>query len=116
MPNKNDIRHKNPQWQKQKTVLKKIQINFDFLPDVDRRIRLDAVNTSKSPSAVVREILGMETKTPQRPRLGVSFSEDELSDLYQRYGLSEGDRAALTRRITEQLQMHYREKQGSSPL
>ena len=108
-PNVNDLSHKKPQWQKQKDILKKIQLNFSLLANIDKGIRQEAVNASKSPSTIVREILGLETKIPQRPRLSVSFSHDELTELYQRFGLLEGDRAALTRHITEQLKMHYQE-------
>lgn len=97
----------NPKWQKQQNALKKVQVNFELIKPVDRKIRIEAAETGESPSNIIRKVLGLDVKPPVRPRLGVSLSELELQALARKYKVDPEDRRALVRRATEAVQAHY---------
>jgi len=100
----------NAKWEKQRTVLKKVQLTFELMQSVDRQIRIDAAKEGESPSNVVRKILGLDVSPPQRPRLGVSLSPEELESLAERYQVDPSDKKNLVRRAAEAIQKYYQEK------
>lgn len=102
----------NKTWQKQSQQLKKVQFQFEFLKDVDRQIKLDAIERQTTPSNIVRDLLGLKPSGPIRPRLGVSLSPGELELLGDRFNVDPDDRRALVRRATEAVHAHYSENKS----
>ncbi len=102
-------KQQNPKWKRQAEALKKVQLTFELMAPIDQRIRMEAIKTGDTPSNVVRKTLGLDTKPPVRPRLGVSMSADDLQALAERYQVDPTDRKQLVRRATEQIQLHFKD-------
>ncbi|MGL1932232.1 MAG: hypothetical protein OCC45_10780 [Desulfotalea sp.] len=99
----------NSKWQKERATLKKIQIHFEFQQEVMRQIRYDAADARLNPSDIVRKILGFSYSKVQRPRLGLSFSQDELKQLADRYGLDCLDEKEIKQRVMAEVNAVYQE-------
>ena len=105
----NDKINNNPKWARQKAALKKVQLSFSLLPEIDQALRVEAAMQGDSPSNLIRKFFELDAKATPRPRLGVSLSDDELKLLGKKLGVDPNNRAELVKRATEQLQLHYRE-------
>lgn len=101
---------KNKIWKKQHEQLKKIQLLFSFADNVDKSIRKDAIKDNTTPSNVLRNLIGLETGKAIRPRLGVSFSEDDFVFLAKKYNIAANDRKLLIQRVTNEVLDHYSEE------
>ena len=101
---------KNSVWTKQENILKKIQLSFKFIPEVDQLLRIEAAKRGINPSDLIREILGIEYAKGKRPRMGVSFSINELDQLAIELGIEPGDKSELVRRVTETIHLLYRDE------
>lgn len=101
---------KNKKWKKQHDQLKKIQLLFSFADKVDKSIRKDAIEDNTTPSNVLRNLIGLKTGKAIRPRLGVSFSEDDFVFLAKKYSIDVNDRKLLIQRVTNEVLDHYSEK------
>lgn len=100
----------NNKWNKERATLKKIQIHFEFQQEVMRQIRIDAAEARLNPSDIVRRILELSYSKVQRPRLGLSFSQEELELLAQRYDLSEIDEKLIKQKVMAEVNAQYQEK------
>lgn len=100
----------NAKWDKQKAALKKVQLTFELMQSVDKEVRLQAAREGESPSNVLRKILGLQVSAPQRPRLGVSLSSEEIQLLAKEYKIDPSDRKSLVRRATDAVQQYYLNK------
>ena len=87
----------------------KIQLLFSFADKVDKSIRKDAIKDNTTPSNVLRNLIGLETGKVIRPRLGVSFSEDDFVFLAKKYNIAVNDRKLLIQRVTNEVLDHYSE-------
>lgn len=94
---------KNPKWEKESAQIRKVQISLDFPDAADTLLRTLAAREHKAPSAMVREIIGLSSAPPKRARIGVSFNEQELFELGQRYGVDPHDKAEIRRKLTEEV-------------
>lgn len=99
---KNDFTH-NEKWAHQSAQIRKVQISLDFPDSADILLRTLAARQHKAPSSLVREILGMPSSPPKRARIGVSFNDEELAALGKRYSIDAQNRAAIRRRVTEEV-------------
>ncbi|PCK10056.1 MAG: hypothetical protein COA42_00190 [Alteromonadaceae bacterium] len=97
----------NEKWAKEAAQLKKLQVNFSFVPQVDRALRHEAVDLDMTPSNLLREKLGLTSSKTVRQRLGVSLDEGDFHCLAERYELDPNDRNAIKRRATEEIQKQY---------
>jgi len=107
---------KNPTWVKQSKALKKQQIHFSFMSQIESDIRIDAAKKGENPSNTIRRILDLDVKSPVRPRLGVSLTDAEISDLAKRFNIEPDDRKSLTRRATEVINLYYKKNPTSNDL
>jgi len=97
------IASKHKKWEDESAKIRKVQISLDFPDAADILLRTLAAREHKAPSSMIREILGMPSSPPKRARIGVSFNDDELNELGQRYDIDPGDRAEIRRRMTEEV-------------
>lgn len=102
----------NEKWKKEADQLKKVQVNFSFLPSVDQALRHEAVDKEMTPSNLLRERLGLPSSRTVRQRLGVSFDQADFEFLAKRYRLDPNDRNAIKKCATEEIQAQYQERSG----
>ena len=100
----------NSKWQKERATLKKLQIHFEFQQEVMKEIRYDAADARLNPSDIVRKILGLCYSKVQRPRLGLSFNQDEIKQLAHRYGLDVLDEKQIKQRVMAEVNAVYQEE------
>ena len=104
-----DLIGKNEKWVKESAKisatgkLRSTQIAFDFDLDIDTALRLAAARRHITPSAIVREHLGLPIAEPSRKRISLSFTDLELIELASRYQLDHGDKAKVKNRISEEI-------------
>lgn len=80
----------NKKWQKEKDVLKKIQIHFTLKPEILKQLRYEAANLEVNPNDIIRDLIGLNdnlSKKKIRPRIGLSFNSQELIKLSKRYNV-----------------------------
>ncbi len=100
---KNELVKSHPKWEQESDKIRKVQISLDFPDTADILLRTLAARQHKAPSSLVREILGMPTSPPKRARIGVSFNDEELEALGERYDIDSSNRAEIRRRVTEEV-------------
>ncbi len=84
---------------------KSTQVIFE-LHDADDAFRLEACRHGLSPSDQLRDIFGLELAKKRRPRLSLSLSEDDWSNLAKRYKLKVVNRLAIRKRMEQELMVH----------
>ena len=94
-------------WLKEKDVLRKVQIHFGFQQKTLTSIRHDAADENINPSDIVRKLIGLPYKKIQRARLGLSFNDEDLSCLAERYGLDSINERVIKRRVMEEINIYY---------
>lgn len=92
-----------PSWQMSERSIKAVQLAFEFTKTIADIIREEANRNGLSTSDQIRQIIGLKVKTPKRPRLTVSLSEEDYRILGQRYNLPPEDKPAIREAIREQL-------------
>jgi len=102
MANKHDDK-----WSDEKLALKKIQMHFSFKEQLNRRIRYEAVEQNINPSDVIRNIVGLAYQRIQRPRIGLSFTQNDLKYLSLRYNLSAPDEKEIKQRVMDEVKLYY---------
>lgn len=103
------IKHNN-KWSDEKRALKKIQMHFVFKEQLNKRIHYDATDENLNPSDVIRKITGLTYQPIQRPRIGLSFDQQDLQYLAQRYSMDSGDEKEIKRRVWEEVNFYYQKK------
>jgi hypothetical protein len=91
------------QWQQSNKSIRAVQLVFELNKSISDTIRHQANKHGLSPSDQIRDIIGLKTKQPKRPRLTVSLSETEYATLAQRYNVPVDDKAAIRQAIAEEL-------------
>jgi len=97
----------NKKWQAEAQVLKKMQLHFTFSPQIFRQVKLDAADENINTSDVLRKILGLNHEKSVRPRIGLSFTPEELDLLAKRYSLSISDTKAIRQKVVDEVASHY---------
>ena len=100
---KTNLINHHTKWEQESARIRKVQISLDFSDSADILLRILAAREHKAPSSLIREILGMPVSPPKRARIGVSFNDDELKELAQRYDIDPQNRAEIRRKVTEEV-------------
>ena len=96
-----------PRFQAERRALRKIQVHFEFQQSLMRKVRLAAAEENLSYSDFVRKLVGLPYAKIQRPRISLSFGEQDLERLAARYGEFEAGPGALKRRVMEEVEAHF---------
>jgi hypothetical protein len=100
-------------WEGEKRAVKAVQIAFDVGDDVNRKIRLEAVQRGINPPDRVRQILGLPvTPKPVRPRLSISLSDDDFVLLAEEFGVAVDDKLKIRQLAAEKLIQHLESEDG----
>ncbi len=92
----------------------KSQIHFDFTADSLQALKSEAACLGVSPSDVLRTVLGLNASgSTLRPRVGVSFSEEERTELASGLGLEPEEGAELKRRCQDKINQYFNHKKSS---
>lgn len=85
-PNGDGVRAKRQEpFQAERRALHKIQVHFEFQQSLMRKVRMAAAAENLSYSDYVRKLVGLPYAKIQRPRISLSFGEDDLARLAERY-------------------------------
>ena len=91
-------------WKGEQKAAKAVQVAFDVGFEVQTVIRKEALDCMLSPSDRVRQILGLcVTSRPKRPRLSISLTENDFSELAQTYGLDVANKVGIKQKAAEKL-------------
>lgn len=101
------VNDNRPKWSKEKKVLKKLQMHFNFVRGLHRRIHHEAADADLAPSDVVRRIVGLSYSKIQRPRIGLSFNDDDLVYLMERYHIEEQDKDQIRKRVMDEVAIYF---------
>jgi hypothetical protein len=97
-------------WDAERRALKKVQVHFSFTAYATRRLKYEAVNEDMTPSNLVRKLVGLSFEPSTRQRIGLSLTDEDFKILSTRYGVAESDKVEIKRRITEEVNLHYHDK------
>ena len=100
-------------WPAERKALKKIQVHFTFQEQLNKTIRHEAVDLNINPSDVVRKVVGLNYQRIQRPRIGLSFSKDEIQQLANKYKVESDDEKEIKKRVMEEVNQHFYKEKGS---
>ena len=94
-------------WDNEKKAVKAVQIAFDVGDEVNRQIRLEALDQGINPPDRIRQILGLPVnKKPVRPRLSISLSDDDFVILADKFSIPLDDRLKIRQWAAEMLIAH----------
>lgn len=94
-------------WDNEKKAVKAVQIAFDVGDEVNRQIRLEALDQGINPPDRIRQILGLPVnKKPVRPRLSISLSDDDFVILADKFSIPLDDRLKIRQLAAEMLIAH----------
>jgi len=94
-------------WEKEKRVVKAMQVAFDVGDEINRQIRLEALQEGLSPTDRIRQILGLPVNSkPVRPRLSISLSEVDFALLADKFGVTADDKLKIRQLAAEKLIEH----------
>lgn len=97
-----------------------IQVAFELRPGIPDFIRVTAAQNGLSPSAQIRNIIGLPYQKAKRPRLTVSLSNDDYLALGKRYNimpdenneLESWQRLGIRQKIEQELLDFYTQESG----
>lgn len=87
----------------ERLALGKIQVHFEFQQTLMRKVRMAAAAEDLSYTDYVRKTVGLPYQKRQRPRISLSFSEDDLARLARRYRRPASEPSALKRCVVEEI-------------
>lgn len=91
-------------WEKEKAAAAAVQLAFDLGVDTQTLIKKKALDEHLNTSDFIRKILGLHYKNkPVRPRLTLSLSEADFSELADKYGVDPSDRLKIKELAAEKL-------------
>ena len=94
-------------FQAERRALRKVQVHFEFQQSLMRKVRLAAAEENLSYSDYVRKLVGLPYAKIQRPRISLSFGEQDLELLAGRYAEFDAGPGALKRRVMEEVEAHF---------
>ena len=98
------MKSKQPdRWKKESKAIKATQVAFDISTEAQKQLKLKAIHNDLSPSDQMRQILGLPSKKPVRPRLTISLSSDDYQMLADHYGLEPEDKLAIKERAAKDI-------------
>ncbi len=98
------MKSKQPdRWKKESKAIKATQVAFDISTEAQKQLKLKAIHNDLSPSDQMRQILGLPSKKPIRPRLTISLSSDDYQVLADQYGLQPDDKLAIKERAAKDI-------------
>ncbi len=84
-----------------------MQVAFDVGDEINRQIRLEALQEGLSPTDRIRQILGLPVNSkPVRPRLSISLSEVDFALLADKFGVTADDKLKIRQLAAEKLIEH----------
>ncbi len=98
-------------WKKESKAIKATQVAFDISTEAQKQLKLKAIHNDLSPSDQMREILGLPSKKPLRPRLTISLSADDYQLLADHYGLEPQDKLAIKELAAQEIINNVMEKE-----
>ena len=94
-------------WENEKKAVRAVQLAFDVGDEVNRKIRVEALEQGINPSDRVRQILGLPVNSkPVRPRLSISLSDEDFQTLGAIFGVPPDDRLKIRQIAAERLVQH----------
>lgn len=87
--------------------IKKMQLAFEFGADIEKELKLEALDNGLSPTAQLRKILCLPGAIPVKPRLSVTLSDEDLTILAKRYHIDPNDRAFMRLNISREIENYY---------
>lgn len=97
-------------WENEKKAVKAVQIAFDVGDEVNRQIRLEALDQGINPPDRIRQILGLPVNNkPVRPRLSISLSDHDFVILADKFSIPLDDRLKIRQLAAEMLIAHLDE-------
>lgn len=90
-------------WKNEAKAIKATQVAFDISTEAQKQLKLMAIYNDLSPSDQMRQILGLPSKKPVRPRLTISLSSDDYELLANQYGLAAEDKLAIKERAAKEI-------------
>jgi hypothetical protein len=97
-------------WEAERRALKKVQVHFSFTAYATRRLKYEAVEEDMTPSNLVRKLVGLSFEPRPRQRIGLSLTDEDFKILSTRYGVAESDKVEIKRRVTEEINLYYHDK------
>lgn len=87
------------------------QIHFDFTAETLQALKIEAARKNISASDMIRSILGLDTiSRPLRPRVGVSFSQEERLALAELLETKQSQDANFKQRCQDKINQHFAAK------
>ncbi len=94
-------------WENEKKAVRAVQMAFDVGDEVNRKIRIEALEQGINPPDRIRQILGLSVNSrPVRPRLSISLSEEDFVKLAELFGVAVEDRLRIRQLAAEKLVDH----------
>ena len=90
-------------FQAERRALGKIQVHLEFQQTLLRRVRMAAAADNLSYADFVRKAVGLPCAKIQRPRISLSFSEQDLERLARRYGQPADQPSVLKRCVMNEI-------------
>ena len=100
---KRSDRNAESKWQPEREALKKIQFHFDLQIRQMQHLRVQAAREDMNPSDYVRKIVGLPHRTLDRPRVSLSFSNDDLHFLAKHFAVDIDDSATIRKRVKQEV-------------
>ena len=94
-------------FQAERRALRKVQVHFEFQQSLMRKVRQAAAEENLSYPDYVRKLVGLPYAKIQRPRISLSFGEQDLELLAARYAEFDAGPGALKRRVMEEVEAHF---------
>ena len=91
----------------ERRALRKVQLHFEFQQALMQRVRMAAAAENLTYADFVRKVVGLPYARIQRPRISLSFSEEDLALLAGRYREPAAEPATLKRRVMEEMSRRF---------
>jgi hypothetical protein len=94
---------KTTKWNKDNKAVRATQVAFELERDISRHIHEMAAHEGLTPSSQIRKLVGLPYSPPKRPRLTVSLSPEDYTELGKKYKIDSSDTLEIKRKIMEEL-------------
>ena len=101
-------------FQAERRALRKVQLHFEFQQALMQRVRMAAAAENLTYADFVRKLVGLPYARIQRPRISLSFSEEDLALLAGRYRAPAGELALLKQRVMEEVSHRFRGEEAKA--
>lgn len=96
----------------ERKALRKVQVHFEFQQALMQRVRMAAAAENLSYADYVRKLVGLPYAKIQRPRISLSFGEQDLALLAERYREPAADPSVLKRRVMDEVGRQFQHETG----